>query len=158
MFLCFLAGFGFEYACLNRFSDAKKSFRWVMTAFAVIFAVLSFYLLYLACHLALIQKIPGEFDKIGLALFSKPFESSQFLTDHFFQSSFYAFEAALILLALGWLGHEKWRSLLIAFVLIFHMLDLYSYKISEYYIRTMPLTGQEQALFSEFSISLFFAA
>ena len=135
IFLCFLAGFGFEAVFLNPLPGKKSRF---------LLAGLSGGLLTLACFYLWAAQETSRMTAVRAFILDRQLR----LPPELVAGQFTAAAGFLVLLALFWLAFMLLRDkiparVFIVTVLCFHLIDLYGYKISQAFMRTVRLTGQQ---------------
>lgn len=129
-FLCFAAGFGFEAIFINRLSHLKRKSYIVTCLLLAVGLLIAWY---------------------GLHSFRQNYP----LRFRISESALNAILFSAVFAVLPFIDFKRYGKLLVVVVLSVHIFDLYSYKVTEGIIRTLPLNANQYQLttFQDFSYS-----
>ena len=140
LFLCFLAGIGFEAVFIKE--QFKPSSHLLLFSSAMMFGV-SMILFTLAHKLSLSGRITDFLVSTGLPSLTTGFLSEELLYHRLVISFIYALFTYLLIGFLPVIPFQKYRLYIVSIALSLHLLNLYEYNLSEINLRTVPLNPDQ---------------
>ncbi len=147
LFLCFLAGLGFEAIFINGiFKEHPKIFNRFLIIIALVMLSFSSILILFACDPVwahfLINKL---FYQSNNLIYSFKLDKGQICFRLAF-CSFYIFLSSLLIGVLPFINFKRYRNQFIITALLVHLFDLYEYKMMEIKYRTGPLNQEQYSM------------
>ncbi len=146
LFLCFLAGFGFEVMFFQTSVLSERRHLLYRSALGgLLLFTVSMLLAQMACEPFYAYSVAGNLVKLGLPVLYNIFEEDH-LIPHLADSAVWAFLLSLIFFVLPLIDLKKYASSFLFITLLIHMLDLFGYHLSQHQLRSFPLSAQEHQL------------
>jgi len=134
LFICFLAGFGFESLFINHERIHRKQ---IIIAVSCLVISLGFYF---------VMRNPSIAAKVLNSFKSEP-EFIDFLFRKFQARGFWIMTAGTAFSFLLFFNLKKWRAIAISAVLLIHVLDLFSYKLQSFRDGSVKLNDAQYKIF-----------